>query len=178
MVRRYVQGLQDWIVGSLHWSFMTYRYFGTDGAEVKKHRTIKLLPLQTPEEQTAASKMLSDQEKEAIILAPVVPKVNKVTDEDATAVYFLILCWICCLFLILFTPLSTLFLSSSPLFLVRSSCVATHEKRSRQTHRRRTSVLTNSSSNRRAASDFIFQNRYWGLASFGIMALFAVAAVH
>ncbi|KAI5124084.1 hypothetical protein M0805_003911 [Coniferiporia weirii] len=40
----YVQGLQDWIVGSLHWSFMSQRYFGTEGAEVKKNRYVKLLP--------------------------------------------------------------------------------------------------------------------------------------
>lgn len=43
MVNRYVEGLQDWIVGSLHWSFVTTRYFGKDGAEIKKHRIIKLL---------------------------------------------------------------------------------------------------------------------------------------
>ncbi|KAF8163642.1 isoprenoid synthase domain-containing protein [Crassisporium funariophilum] len=52
MVERYVQGLQDWIVGSLHWSFQTHRYFGTKGQEVKKHRFVKLLPLEvqpTPE---------------------------------------------------------------------------------------------------------------------------------
>ncbi|KAF8077664.1 terpenoid synthase [Lyophyllum atratum] len=45
MVDRYVTGLQDWIVGSLHWSFQTHRYFGTNGAEVKKTRFVKLLPL-------------------------------------------------------------------------------------------------------------------------------------
>ncbi|KAE9395551.1 terpenoid synthase [Gymnopus androsaceus JB14] len=45
MVQKYVQGLQDWIVGSLHWSFQTTRYFGTDGQEVKKTRYIKLLPV-------------------------------------------------------------------------------------------------------------------------------------
>lgn len=45
MVSRYVQGLQDWIVGSLHWSFQTHRYFGSQGQEVKKHRVVQLLPL-------------------------------------------------------------------------------------------------------------------------------------
>jgi len=44
MVEGYVQGLQDWITGSLHWSFMTERYFGKNGAEVKKSRYVKLLP--------------------------------------------------------------------------------------------------------------------------------------
>lgn len=43
-VALYIQGLQDWIVGSLHWSFMTERYFGKSGTEVKKHRIVKLLP--------------------------------------------------------------------------------------------------------------------------------------
>ena len=43
-VALYVQGMQDWIVGSLHWSFMTERYFGKSGAQVKKHRIVKLLP--------------------------------------------------------------------------------------------------------------------------------------
>ena len=43
-VELYVQGLQDWIVGSLHWSFATKRYFGTEGESVKRHRTIQLLP--------------------------------------------------------------------------------------------------------------------------------------
>jgi len=44
-VAGYVQGLQEWIVGSLHWSFMTKRYFGDKGAEVKKTRHVALLPV-------------------------------------------------------------------------------------------------------------------------------------
>ena len=40
----YVKGLRDWIVGSLHWSFMTERYFGTTGSHVKESRVVKLLP--------------------------------------------------------------------------------------------------------------------------------------
>ncbi len=43
-VATYVQGLQNWIVGSLHWSFESTRYFGKDGMSVKKHRLVKLLP--------------------------------------------------------------------------------------------------------------------------------------
>lgn len=43
-VASYVRGLQDWIVGSLHWSFMSQRYFGAKGEEVKKHRYVELLP--------------------------------------------------------------------------------------------------------------------------------------
>ncbi|KAF9065784.1 isoprenoid synthase domain-containing protein [Rhodocollybia butyracea] len=45
MVQIYVRGLQDWIVGSLHWSYQTTRYFGTKGQEVKKNRHVKLLPV-------------------------------------------------------------------------------------------------------------------------------------
>ena len=40
----YVKGLKDWIVGSLHWSFMTERYFGEAGMEVKKTRIVALFP--------------------------------------------------------------------------------------------------------------------------------------
>ncbi|KAG5723434.1 Germacradienol/germacrene D synthase [Termitomyces sp. T112] len=43
MVEKYVEGLQNWIVGSLYWSFQTHRYFGTNGAEVKKTRVVPLL---------------------------------------------------------------------------------------------------------------------------------------
>ncbi|KAF8636914.1 hypothetical protein AX17_003165 [Amanita inopinata Kibby_2008] len=40
----YVEGLADWIVGSLHWSFETERYFGKSGRDIKKDRTVHLLP--------------------------------------------------------------------------------------------------------------------------------------
>jgi hypothetical protein len=40
----YVEGLQNWIIGSLHWSFDSTRYFGKDGHTVKQDRIIKLLP--------------------------------------------------------------------------------------------------------------------------------------
>lgn len=39
----YVDGLADWIVGSLHWSFESERYFGKAGLEVKSTRAVKLL---------------------------------------------------------------------------------------------------------------------------------------
>ncbi|THH02195.1 hypothetical protein EW026_g598 [Hermanssonia centrifuga] len=44
MVAKYVQALQDWMVGSCHWSFDTERYFGKDGAGVKKSLRVPLLP--------------------------------------------------------------------------------------------------------------------------------------
>lgn len=40
----YVDGLADWIVGSLHWSFESERYFAQSGLEVKKNRIVDLLP--------------------------------------------------------------------------------------------------------------------------------------
>ena len=43
-VDTYVQGLADWIVGSLHWSFESERYFGKHGLDVKTHRVVQLLP--------------------------------------------------------------------------------------------------------------------------------------
>lgn len=49
-VKIYVQGLQDWIVGSLHWSFETERYFGKDGQKVKETRIVNLLPKRVDED--------------------------------------------------------------------------------------------------------------------------------
>ncbi|TFK38101.1 isoprenoid synthase domain-containing protein [Crucibulum laeve] len=40
----YVGGLADWIVGSLHWSFESERYFGKSGRQVKASRVVELLP--------------------------------------------------------------------------------------------------------------------------------------
>ena len=40
----YVQGLADWIVGSLHWSFETERYFNKSGREIKENRVVRLWP--------------------------------------------------------------------------------------------------------------------------------------
>jgi len=40
----YVDGLANWIVGSLHWSFESERYFGKSGRQVKTSRVVDLLP--------------------------------------------------------------------------------------------------------------------------------------
>ena len=45
-VATYVQGLQDWMVGALQWSFHTARYFGDEGAAIKRHRVVALSPKQ------------------------------------------------------------------------------------------------------------------------------------
>lgn len=44
----YVQGLADWIVGSLHWSFLTERYYGKQGMAIKRQRVVELLPQNKP----------------------------------------------------------------------------------------------------------------------------------
>lgn len=41
-VEIYVNGLASWIVGSLHWSFESERYFGKEGKDVKSSRIIAL----------------------------------------------------------------------------------------------------------------------------------------
>lgn len=43
-VAQYVKGLEDWMVGNLHWTFATERYFGKSGPEVKGALSVKLLP--------------------------------------------------------------------------------------------------------------------------------------
>jgi hypothetical protein len=40
----YVDGLANWIVGSLHWSFLSERYFKKEGPKVKRSRVVTLLP--------------------------------------------------------------------------------------------------------------------------------------
>ncbi|KAK7690901.1 hypothetical protein QCA50_006003 [Cerrena zonata] len=43
-VETYIQGLQSWIVGSLHWSFACQRYFESRGEKIKNHRVVDLIP--------------------------------------------------------------------------------------------------------------------------------------
>ncbi|KAH9943692.1 isoprenoid synthase domain-containing protein [Amylocystis lapponica] len=44
-VALYMQGLEDWISGNGDWSFVTKRYFGEAGPEVRKSLQVELLPL-------------------------------------------------------------------------------------------------------------------------------------
>jgi len=46
-VQVYVQGLADWITGSLHWSFDSERYFGRKGGQIKKDRIMVLAPVRS-----------------------------------------------------------------------------------------------------------------------------------
>lgn len=41
----YVDGLGDWMIGNLVWSFETERYFGRAGAQVRAELSVALLPL-------------------------------------------------------------------------------------------------------------------------------------
>ena len=47
-VQDYAQGLADWIVGSLHWSFDSERYFGKNGLRIKESRIVELAPVRVP----------------------------------------------------------------------------------------------------------------------------------
>jgi len=56
-VQVYVQGLADWISGSLHWSFDSERYFGKKGGQIKKDRIVALAPVRVsgPVDSTGSS---------------------------------------------------------------------------------------------------------------------------
>ncbi|KAH9917528.1 isoprenoid synthase domain-containing protein [Amylocystis lapponica] len=43
-VAAYIEGLQNWIVGSLNWSFESMRYFGARNAEIRRELVVKLTP--------------------------------------------------------------------------------------------------------------------------------------
>ncbi|TFK84898.1 terpenoid synthase [Polyporus arcularius HHB13444] len=40
----YIDGLADWMIGNLVWSFETTRYFGADGEKVRRELSVDLLP--------------------------------------------------------------------------------------------------------------------------------------
>ena len=39
-LRKYIQGLEDWVAGNLHWSFENRRYFGDEAERVKLTREV------------------------------------------------------------------------------------------------------------------------------------------
>ena len=47
-VQAYVQGLEDWMVSTLHWSFDSERYFGKKGLQVKRSRVVELAQVVVP----------------------------------------------------------------------------------------------------------------------------------
>lgn len=52
-VKRYCQGLEDWVIGSLQWSFQTERYFGRVVDQVRDDRTVTLLRRYTDDDAPA-----------------------------------------------------------------------------------------------------------------------------
>ena len=44
VVRIYVGGLLDWMIGALYWSFESERYLGKEVKEVKETLVVRLLP--------------------------------------------------------------------------------------------------------------------------------------
>jgi alpha-muurolene/germacrene-A/gamma-muurolene/(+)-delta-cadinol synthase len=42
-VESYIRGLESWLIACLHWSFLSGRYFGAKGQEIKKTRVVELL---------------------------------------------------------------------------------------------------------------------------------------
>lgn len=46
-VKTYVAGIEDLVIAVLHWSFDCERYFGPQHAEIKEHRVVTLLPVDT-----------------------------------------------------------------------------------------------------------------------------------
>ncbi|KAG6330575.1 hypothetical protein ID866_8514 [Astraeus odoratus] len=47
MICIYVKGLEDLIIGSFEWTFVTVRYFGEERARIRRDMTVKLLPKKT-----------------------------------------------------------------------------------------------------------------------------------
>lgn len=43
-VQLFISALETWIVGNIHWSFSTKRYFGKEHEEVRRTLTVKLSP--------------------------------------------------------------------------------------------------------------------------------------
>lgn len=46
-VAKYVKGLEHWVIGVLHWSFDSERYFGAEHQRIKEERIVTLLPVDT-----------------------------------------------------------------------------------------------------------------------------------
>ncbi|KAG9009834.1 hypothetical protein FRB93_005105 [Tulasnella sp. JGI-2019a] len=46
-VLTYIEGMEDSVIGVLHWSFDSERYFGVEHERIKRDRIVKLLPVDT-----------------------------------------------------------------------------------------------------------------------------------
>ena len=47
-VERYARSLEGWLTANLHWSFISGRYFGKKGPEIKRTGIVELVPLRKP----------------------------------------------------------------------------------------------------------------------------------
>jgi len=47
LVKEYCYGMGIWVTTNIKWSFASERYFGKQGLEVMKHRTVTLKPRKT-----------------------------------------------------------------------------------------------------------------------------------
>ncbi len=59
-VAQYVEGLEHWVIGVLHWSFDSERYFGLEHARIKQDRIVTLLPLDTSSLPAGDSTIVED----------------------------------------------------------------------------------------------------------------------
>ena len=84
---------------SLHWSFLTQRYFDSKGMEVKRHRFVELLPLQTDSEELPLSLITANPEisytpkfsfgeKGALILASWLPSLSPLVPSSITLRFY------------------------------------------------------------------------------------------
>lgn len=59
-VARYIEGLNDSVIGILHWSFDCERYFGVEHARVKRDRIVALMPVDTSKLPAPDSMIIDD----------------------------------------------------------------------------------------------------------------------
>ncbi|PCH42336.1 terpenoid synthase [Wolfiporia cocos MD-104 SS10] len=50
-VSQFVMAMENWVVGNCEWSFETQRYFGTERAEIKRTRVVRLYPKREKEDE-------------------------------------------------------------------------------------------------------------------------------
>ncbi|KAG8917205.1 hypothetical protein FRC03_004894 [Tulasnella sp. 419] len=59
-VAKYVAGLERWVIGVLHWSFDSERYFGKENQRIKRERVVTLLPVDVSTLPAPASMTVED----------------------------------------------------------------------------------------------------------------------
>ncbi|KAG8985178.1 hypothetical protein FRB93_006065 [Tulasnella sp. JGI-2019a] len=69
-VARYVEGLENWVIGVLHWSFDSERYFGAEHARIKRDLVVTLLPVDTSMLPAGDSTIVEGDEEPEIEASP------------------------------------------------------------------------------------------------------------